>query len=139
MEDIRGAVALVEGGYWRRSLPLIQRYADQHAEQAKDEAQLVIDDLTAQLERALVPRFKVGDRVTLKHEPKNDRIREVGSPVIFYEVPGYGRASEESLSPLPEKCQHNDIHGNSYASTIYAGLDYNNCPRCGASLTSGGD
>jgi len=41
--------------------PLIQRYADQAAENARMEAQLVIDHLNDQLRRALVPKECHGD------------------------------------------------------------------------------
>jgi hypothetical protein len=108
---------------------LLERYADQHAEDARAEAQSEIDDLKAQLERAIVPKFSVGDRVKVSSLLGGTRIVGV---IQRYELEGFtGLWHESSLSLLPAKCTHIVHEDNPYG--------WNFCPLCGEPLTSGGE
>jgi len=128
--------------------PLIQRYADQAAENARMEAQLVIDHLNEQLGRALVPKFKVGDRVTWgKHEVT---IALVETSYTLYKLKVNSgnsfdtvyRIPEDSLSPLPDKCpvNHQVISGQNVVVQVDNYSDFvtgaHFCLYCGESLTA---
>jgi hypothetical protein len=119
--------------------PLIERYADQAREEARAESYLVIDDLREKLEGALVPKFRMGDKVSIGPGRKGtvefiSEISYIISDGSWVEMTFH----ESSLSPLPEKCQHEDIQGNKWANQTFWGVDsFKFCPSCGESLTSG--
>ena len=101
MEDIRHRIDMerpVQKLFWRNFMePLIERYADQAREDERAEAQLVIDDLREQLERALVPKFK-GGIVTGCTNPFHSHMADV--------MANLARMSECTFAPPPEKCRH---------------------------------
>jgi hypothetical protein len=133
IEDLRrlwetNAVVWIE---WKRS---IQSYADQAREEARAEAQLVIDDLRDQLEGALVPKFKVGDKVN-SSETGPEIIK---GAYVAYEVEGSGeiRYREDYFAPLETECQHEDSEGNPWVNQTFWGFNaFVFCPSCGESLT----
>jgi hypothetical protein len=138
---------------------LVERYADQAREDARAEAgkwhdeynalMKVTADLREQLDRVLVPRFKVGDRVTwgdyqadvtgietsyaLNIRGGNTRIFPLAAERIM--------ESDLSLAPLETECRHEthrwlDPNGDGFLGRK---VPNNNCPLCGESLTKKGE
>jgi len=143
---------------WDHIEPLIQRYADQAVEEvtaelrdqlgmdkmSQDELTLLNrvrrerDDLREQLDQALVPRFKVGDRVKLID----------GEVVVVLDVHACNLTRSEkdggeynypdsvlSLAPLETECEHHPVRDLSAPGTYGSYEMYPFCPLCGESLT----
>jgi hypothetical protein len=127
--------------YNRANDQLTRRLVDAKAEVA---------DLRDQLDRALVPRFRMGDKVSMG--PGRKGTVEFISEISYIISDGSGvemTFHESSLSPLPEKCQHTTGWGTGWGQPIIewyreAGIGTSmdestttHCFKCGESLTSG--
>jgi hypothetical protein len=120
---------------WDHIEPLIQSYADQAVEEARAEAQLVIDDLREQLDRALVPKFKVGDRVI--YEGKEDVV--LIDPYFMYSLKdSAGSKLEKWLAPLETKTPPCPLDHRQSPARTSAFRPWAFCPLCGESLTKEG-
>ena len=149
----------MEGVVWRSIVrPLIQSYADQAVEEATADLKVKLDnlgqelsdsnrandqltrrlvnakaevtDLREQLDRALVPKLKVGDRVKNTHITIDGSVTNHTYRVIWDEK-WYGDYLEADLTPLETECQqwcHDESYRNEYGS-------WKVCPWCGESLT----
>ena len=96
-----------------------------------------VADLREQLDRALVPKFKVGDRVrTLNH---GICVITGERAVVVMDDDGTEYAQMEeglSLAPLETECQHLKGHTPQNFGPF---VHYAFCPRCGESLTKEGE
>ena len=112
----------------------IRAYATSVAQERVEEATA---DLREQLDRALVPKFKVGDRVrTLNH---GICVITGERAVVVMDDDGTEYAQMEeglSLAPLETECQHLKGHTPQNFGPF---VHYAFCPRCGESLTKEGE
>jgi hypothetical protein len=138
---------------WNVMKPLITRYADQAVEEAtadfnrtNNETHLVIGaqrdviaDLRERLDRALVPRFKVGDKALLADVFGETRVVTVtGEMWIECEIEDGTDITdclESSLAPLETetKACPLDHRKNDVRTSAFRPWEF--CPLCGESLT----
>ena len=97
-----------------------------------------VADLREQLDRALVPKFKVGDRVTYTPWNVTMTVSGVG---VSYTFEGYGKIQhqeEKLLAPLETetpKCQHEENAWKVNEHGFWIGRPARFCSSCGESLT----
>lgn len=129
---------------------LVAQYADQAVEEATAELRTRLDtahkdyveeiaDLREQLDRALVPKYSIGQHV-MSSKTGPEIIKGV---YVAYEVEGSGeiRYREDYFAPLETECQHEthrwlDPNGDGFLARK---VPNNNCPLCGESLTKEGE
>ena len=136
---VANAIHVQRGGWWVPLRKLIQKMVEEARADERAKYYAEVAELRAQLDGALVPKFKVGERVLRK----SSIVSVISGPKISYEIEyddgSTGVWYEDELSPLPEevKCKHRNKYGGLWEVSFWGGSRFKHCPDCGEPLTTG--